>query len=281
MPSPPILEDTLEGPPGTSLNDFRHPKLRRFPRHDSQINWLEYLGHGEEGIVFKATIGGGKPVAVKVFWRTQRPALEQRYNGHVRQPEWPFEEECRTVALIEKMKWAMQYVETDPKQTIHLDRKPETRHDAFRLLLAFSDEQRHRSAEHGSPGFPLIFPSITACHGWMTVRRDKLPRLDPPVWKEIDEQLDWHWAIVYDFVPEEEQDIAVGQTHLDFFYATGLTLEAYKSDNWRAGRLVDFGDVCSPFTRGWTPPFAPCDAKTWFSTPGSVRPAVSKHMIIA
>jgi hypothetical protein len=66
MRRPPIVEDALEGPPGTSSDDFRNPKLRRFPRYGSEINWLDCLGHGEEGIVFKATIGGGETVAVKV-----------------------------------------------------------------------------------------------------------------------------------------------------------------------------------------------------------------------
>ncbi|KAK3936886.1 hypothetical protein QBC46DRAFT_366585 [Diplogelasinospora grovesii] len=260
----PIVEDALEGAPGTPLDDFKHPKLRRFPRH-RQINWLEYLGHGEEGIVFKATIGGGNPVAVKVFWSTQRPALQQTYNGGVKQPEWPFEEECRTVALIEKMKWAMQY-------PIHLDRKPETRHDAFKLLLAFGDERRHQSTEQDNldnKAPPPPFPPITACHGWMTVRRDDLPQIDPLVWKEIDEQLDWHWAIT------SRIRIAAGQAHLDFFYATSSSLEAY------GGRLVDFADVCSPFTRGWAPPFASRDARKWFSTLESAHPAIRKNTIIA
>ncbi len=62
----PVDENTLNGPPLTTWNDFKHAKLRQFPGRGTQIEWLEYLGHGEEGIVYKASIGNGKPIAIKV-----------------------------------------------------------------------------------------------------------------------------------------------------------------------------------------------------------------------
>jgi hypothetical protein len=147
-------------------------------------------------------------------------------------------------------------------------------------LLAFSDDCRQQPTKHGVTAPPPSFPPVTACHGWMTVRRDTLPRIDPRIWREVDEQVDWHWAIVYDFIPAELEDVAVRQAHLDFFYAVGFTLEAYKFDNWRAGRLVDFGDVCSPLTRGWTPPYAPGDARARLNTSGSVRPTVRQNTLM-
>ena len=64
--SPPVDENTLSGPPPTTWNDFTHATLRRFPGRGTQIEWLEYLGHGEEGIVYKARIGNVEPVAIKV-----------------------------------------------------------------------------------------------------------------------------------------------------------------------------------------------------------------------
>jgi len=63
---PPIDESFLQGPPPTARSDFQQARLRQFPDGSAKINWLEYLGHGEEGIVYKATIGGSGPVAVKV-----------------------------------------------------------------------------------------------------------------------------------------------------------------------------------------------------------------------
>lgn len=64
--APPIDENLLEGPPLTTQRDFRRARLRQFPNGGSKIEWLEYLGHGEEGIVYKATIGSSDPFAVKV-----------------------------------------------------------------------------------------------------------------------------------------------------------------------------------------------------------------------
>ncbi|RFU25412.1 hypothetical protein B7463_g10922, partial [Scytalidium lignicola] len=70
---PPIDEAILEGPPGTTWTNFKHARLRQFPRCGLKIDLQECLGRGEEGIVFKAAIGDLDPVVVKVFWRTQRP----------------------------------------------------------------------------------------------------------------------------------------------------------------------------------------------------------------
>ena len=63
---PPIDKHFLIGAPSTTWRDFADAKLRRFPRYETEIKWLGYLGHGREGIVFKAIIGNGHPVAVKV-----------------------------------------------------------------------------------------------------------------------------------------------------------------------------------------------------------------------
>lgn len=64
--------------------------------------------------------------------------------------------------------------------------------------------------------------------------------------------MDWHWAIVYEFVPGQPQDVDVGQKYMNFFYALGFAMEAYKPDSWRDGRLVDMNAVCSVFTKGWS-----------------------------
>ncbi|KAK5637587.1 hypothetical protein RRF57_013302 [Xylaria bambusicola] len=100
----PVDENILNGPPPTTWDDFKHARLHQFPGRGTQIKWLDYLGHGEEGIVYKATIGNGDPVAVKVFWRTLRPNPQPLPQGNgFRAVEWPFEDESRIVALIEKI----------------------------------------------------------------------------------------------------------------------------------------------------------------------------------
>lgn len=112
-------------------------------------------------------------------------------------------------------------------------------------------------------------PALTECYGWTTVRRDAIPRVSPPVSDYVDADIDWHWALVYELVPGAPQDLAVGQAHLDFFYAMGFAMEAYKPDNWRGGRLVDFNDVSAPFSTGWRrSAIVSRDAGVWFWTLG-------------
>ena len=74
---------------------------------------------------------------------------------------------------------------------------------------------------------------------------------------------------MYEPVPGAPQDFAVGQAHLDFFYAMAFAMEAYKPDNWRGGRLVDFNDVSAPFSKGWRrSAIVLRDAGVWFWTLG-------------
>lgn len=189
--------------------------------------------------------------------------------------DWPFEDESRTVALLEKIKWAM---ETDSTQTIKIRDKPRTRADAITILRAFSDEARQQSTEattaavHNPIQPSPPFPPLPACYGWTKVRRDELSRLRPLVWEEVDEQVDWHWAIIYEFVPGKPQDLAIGQSHLDFFYALGFALEAYRPDNWHGSRLIDLNDICSPFSDAWRrTAVRPRDANKWFRSLGLCR----------
>lgn len=148
----------------------------------------------------------------------------------------------------------MRQVETDAQQPILIKKGPQTVEDAINNLYAFSDAarrpQRGTARQDGTP--PPSFPALPKCYGWMRVKRDTLFELDPPVWEQVNEDVDWRWAIVYEFVPATPQDLAVGPAHLDFFYAVSFTLEPYKPDNWHGGRLVDHDDICSPFTYGWS-----------------------------
>lgn len=138
----------------------------------------------------------------------------------------------------------------DTEHPILIRTGPKSGKDAIDNLYAFSDEARQSPhIPDGTP--PPPFPPLPVCYGWTTVKRHELPVLDPPIWKEVDGHLDWHWAVVYEVVPKANQDLAVGQIHLDFFYAVGFALEPYKPDNWHGGRLVDLNDICSAFSIGW------------------------------
>lgn len=180
------------------------------------------------------------------------------------------------------MKWVVSS-EADPDQFVKIKKGPKTYNDALRNLYAFSDEGRQslrmRSRRDVTDLPP--FPPLPACYGWMQVQRDQLPQLNPPVYKEVDGSLDWHWAIVFEFVPGIRQDLVIGQAHLDFFYAVGFALEAYKPDNWHGGRLIDLNDICSPLSRGWRATEV-CERKAdrWFWTLDFVRePTVHRRII--
>ncbi|KAI0424630.1 hypothetical protein F5Y09DRAFT_323863, partial [Xylaria sp. FL1042] len=177
----PVDDNILDGPALTTWHAFKHAKLRQFPGHGKQIEWLEYLGHGREGIVYKASIGNGDPVAVKVFWRSLRPNPIPLPRGGFRAVGWPFEDESRTIALTEKIKWVMS---TNPE--VKIRKGPKTYEDAVHNFYLFSDEGRQKSSAHQDLSDPPPFPPLPTCYGWMQIRRNQLPLLDHPVWYEVD-----------------------------------------------------------------------------------------------
>lgn len=63
-----IREDLLDdSAPGTSIADFRSPKLRQFRKYDQRISWRKYIGYGMNGIVFRVRFDDGDgPYALKV-----------------------------------------------------------------------------------------------------------------------------------------------------------------------------------------------------------------------
>lgn len=142
------------------------------------------------------------------FWRSDRPKPRKLPNcGGFRPVEWPFEDESRTVALLGMIKWAMAY--QDPEHPILIRKGPKTYEDAVDNLYAFSDDARHSPRiEDGMP--PPPFPPLPECYGWMRVKRHELPKLEPPIWEEVDEHVDWHWALIYELVPRAKQDLAIG-----------------------------------------------------------------------
>lgn len=203
------------------------------------------------------------------FWRTRRPKSQLRPDGQIYTlHEWAMESECLTVALLEKIRWSMADTESHADRHIAPMRKPITKRDAAINLYAFSDEAKASTRSIPPPEDPIPlppFPPLPLCYGWTAVHRDDIPQLDPPISKDVDNTVDWHWALVYELVPGARQNLEVGQTHLDFFYAVGFAMEQYKPDNWHGGRLIDLNDVCSPLNISWSPTdVVPRDAKSWF-----------------
>jgi hypothetical protein len=109
------------------------------------------------------------------------------------------------------------------------------------------------------------FPELPLCYGWTLFETRRLPRLAQEFLK-LSYAPSQVFAIVYELVEGIEQDIEVGQRHLDFFYATGFAMEAYKRDDWRGGRLVDHGCVRPRISPFWTSSdWRPRDASKWFN----------------
>ncbi|KAH7146194.1 hypothetical protein EDB81DRAFT_842429 [Dactylonectria macrodidyma] len=284
---PAIDGDFLDGLPSTTRSDFEDAKLRRFPGCGSEIQWLEFLGYGREGLVFKVTFGHGDPVALKVFWRAKRPAQPVPRSTEPMILDWPFEDECITAALLDQMKRAM--ADDDAKaaagatRTIATVPGPRTVTEAIRNICAFSDEARQSprtGAKHSHWVYPPPFPPVPNCYGWTTIHRDQIPFINPPVRSVVDD-VDWHWAIVYELVPAGAQDISIGQLHLDFFYAVGLALGPYKCDNWHGGRLVDLNDIRTPYGIGWNRSLVrPRVANKWFLTLDCTQPYALAYKIV-
>lgn len=184
------------------------------------------------------------------------------------QDEWPLEDESHKVTLLEKLEYLINNPDLD--RPLPILRRPKTLADIVANLRGFSDETRDSPAIPPLPEDPIRmpdFPPLPACYGWTTVHQDKIPHLIPAASDYVDDELDWHWAIVYELVPGAPQDLAVGQAHLDFFYAMRFAVQGYNPENWHGGRLIDMNDVSAPFTTGWRrPSITPRDAKTWFWT---------------
>ncbi|KAJ9145262.1 hypothetical protein NKR19_g6091 [Coniochaeta hoffmannii] len=194
--------------------------------HGAEITWLDYLGHGIAGIVFKVTVGV-EPLdtgRVPRFWRARRPKARPRPNGDgFIQDEWPFEDECHNVALLEKLKWLNHHHGRRRRGPAapHPATAPKTPHDNAANLRGFNDEARDSPLPapplHSDDPIPMPpVPALAECYGRTIVRRDATPRVRPAVSDYVDADADWHWALVYELVPGAPQDLAVGQAASGF-----------------------------------------------------------------
>ncbi|KAK0704489.1 hypothetical protein B0H67DRAFT_449143, partial [Lasiosphaeris hirsuta] len=75
---------------------FKQPALRRCLFGPETINWCAMVVYGFEGCVFKILFGSKVPFAVKIH---SVPHPTPSGKG----PSWPFQDECRTAAVLEQM----------------------------------------------------------------------------------------------------------------------------------------------------------------------------------
>ncbi|KAI1497588.1 hypothetical protein F5X99DRAFT_396302 [Biscogniauxia marginata] len=240
----------LVGPPATTLEAFENPKLRQFPASLENIEWLEFLGYGEEGHVYLANIGDYGRVAVKVFWHTYRAG--ELVLGMPMWNTFPFKTESQVVDLNQKIAWAMSEVKKTPGQNIQIRRGPKTRDHAKANVLAFSQESWESlnvSANESTKLSPA--PPFPRCYGWAKIDNSQLPKVHPPM-PQGPKLVGWSWVIVYEYVPAAAPDITIAQTFFDYFYDIGFIV-AFRPENWRGGKLVDINDIVSPLVRNWFP----------------------------
>lgn len=63
-------QEPLSGAPSLLWEDFKRPRLRRFPEPVDNLKLGRYLGGGVDGLVFKARVRGRtEPLAVKIVRR--------------------------------------------------------------------------------------------------------------------------------------------------------------------------------------------------------------------
>ncbi|KAK3940391.1 hypothetical protein QBC46DRAFT_313928 [Diplogelasinospora grovesii] len=237
-----------------SGDDFRRPRLRRFPESNRQLRLGSYLRGEPDGIVFKAQVRGrpDEALAVKINCRPPR-------RGYLGVEYWAFERECINRAILDMIAASLRQAAAAGRQ-IYVHPRPTTYLQARNNLRAFSDEAVTRP-QPAEDFVPVEEAHVTGCLGWtMLLGRDlnahfrgwgREPRVDNERYP----------AIVYRFVPyptEEEHipekmiDTIVSQ--LDFFHITGFKSVLFNADNWRGkGMLVDFSAIVSYHTgqRWW------------------------------
>ncbi|KAK0753558.1 hypothetical protein B0T18DRAFT_310115, partial [Schizothecium vesticola] len=244
-----LSEGILKAPLSHCWQSFKYPVLRRCRFEPETINWRAMVGYGSEGCVFRVRFGSEGPFAVKIFWHSV-PHPTPGGKG----PSWPLRDECKTAAVLEKMRWAVA------DEPITIRRDPSTPAEALRNVWAFSAEGRahqknkeERNKREGGEGEASggemsmsSFPDIPKCHGWMKFKLGEIPspyRTYQRCTDPVDLALQDRYAIVYDYVPSGKMDVEIAQAQLDFFYRTGFAQMPYRESNWRRGRLVDFGDL--------------------------------------
>ncbi|PNY22354.1 Uncharacterized protein TCAP_07149 [Tolypocladium capitatum] len=230
--------------------NFRRPLLRRF-KLQGKAKFIDLVGYGLDGIVWKVEIGGCI-VALKVFWDSRAPD-DTRY--------WAIQRECQNASLLQKMHFAIEH----SSDSIWLNPEPKTFDDALRNLHAFSDEGRRRQRFRNTPGAVEYTDALRTrkCFGWTTISGEELcalrPDSRPPemnmdgVIREIS-PTECYYAIVYEYVPDTQCALAadVLQAQLDFFWLSGFCLVPLRAENWKGpGILLDLADLICPWQAAW------------------------------
>lgn len=171
-------------------------------------------------------------------------------------------------------------------------------------LLAFSTEGRQEQLVKDADAIEITsIPRMKKCFGWLKIDGEQFFklhwRLRPEVVKlrnVADRQIlpdRQYFAIVYEYIPEGDNDRGQMQQVLDFLWRAGFDFcQSLRKENWKSGVLVDLSDIISPVGYSWhknsyrradashaflPPPPPPPAQHTWWSNPnaGSSSPSSS------
>ncbi|AEO68894.1 uncharacterized protein THITE_2016922, partial [Thermothielavioides terrestris NRRL 8126] len=247
-------EEPMVGDPDCSEAAFKRPALRRCPFDLGTISWIARLDGGLDGFAWKVAFGDQGPFVLKVFWETE-PSRDSGYY-------YPFQRECQNAALLEKIAAAVSR-DTD-KLPIKVHAHPASFEDAMDNLLAFSAEGRQRQQVKDPDALHISsIPRTKKCYGWLNIDGEylcSLPRAVRPILVSLEKPYgdreirpdQRYFAIVYEYIPEGENDRSCMQEQLDFLWRAGFELiESFRKENWKSSVLVDLSDIVPVISYAW------------------------------
>ncbi|EPE04617.1 hypothetical protein F503_06166 [Ophiostoma piceae UAMH 11346] len=249
-----LSQEPRNGEPSCAWENFKRPRLRKFPQAASTLQFQGFIGAGVDGLVLGAKTGDNAAVAVKIFYYS-KPCNDHRY--------WAFQRECCNSAVLEMIRIATQRSGADSGAPLYLLPTPRRITDAVRNLRAFSTEYSHKYRANPPPNFePFDYShlQLNECLGWTQLDGGAVRSLLHGWRLGISEfcstpavdAASWYFAIVYRFVPDALLEDSVVLSHMNFFYRAGFDPVPFKADNWRGpGILVDLSDLVLPFESDW------------------------------
>ena len=130
-------------------------------------------------------------------------------------------------------------------------------------LLAFSTEGRERHQVRDADAVHVSsIPRLKKCFGWLKIEGEQLcnlpwqvcPRVvklpkcaDRRIWPDRQ-----YFFIVYEYIPEGDNDKGEMQLALDFLWLAGFEFsQLLRKENWKSGVLVDLSDIIAPVGYSW------------------------------
>lgn len=153
--------------------------------------------------------------------------------------------------LLQTLRGAIAKPDPGP---IRVRAKPISRRQAIVNLHAFSDEGRSEPLLKDAADCIEVseMPRTRKCYGWLKIKSEDAGgmKLKPgPIrmrnWEREVEPGQTYYAIVYEYIPEAENDLERVAATLDFCWRAGLEASS-KIDNWSDGVLLDMSDLIPP-----------------------------------